>query len=293
MHFDPNSFPGNSLFWEILRTYFVWMDQPVRFILIGFILVTLYFCAKGNVKEKCFYGVYIIVLICICLNPWMARYLTDKWGFFERYFRFFWLIPVSMGYSYFLIRIYDKLGSKSRMVLYIAVAALFILSCRMLIQKTAFSDIYTGDIQPNKGMIPVDNIYKVEDDLIEASDIIEKDSGDSLALKKTLYDRVVFIEMRTYDPALIPMVNYGKFATYDATTAINNNDWYALMCIFYTGQETELDESVMNSELLTTAMNNLDCQYVMLYKNNQYYDIWTSSFPSIGDAGRYTILKIK
>lgn len=293
MHFDPSGFPGNSLFWEMLKTYYEWMNPTVVFMLIGFVLVLLYYCAKGTVKEKCFYGMYFIVLVFVCLNPWMARYLVDKWGFFERYFRFFWLIPVSMGYSYFIIKMYEKFGKKSRVVLYVTVAALFILSCGMLMFMTSFSDIYTGDVQPNTGMIPVDNIYKVEDDLIEATDIIEKDSGDKSALKKTLYDRAVFIEVRTYDPALIPVVNYGKFSTYDATTAIDNNDWFALMCIFYTGQETGLDASVMNSELLTTTMSNIDCQYVMLYKDNPYYDIWTSSFQSLGDAGRFTVLKIK
>ena len=293
MHFDPNGFPGNSLFWEMLKTYFEWMDQPVKIILIGFVLVMLYYCAKGSIKERCFYGIYFAVLVVICLNPWIARYLVDKWGFFTRYFRFFWLIPVSMGYSYFFVQMYKKCDEKKRVVLYVIIAVLFIYSCYLLMKETKFSDIYTGDTQPNTGMIPVDNIYKVEDDLIEASYIIEKDSGDSATLKKTLYDRAVYIEMRTYDPALIPIVNYGDFPKYDATTAINNNDWFALMCIFYTGQETGLDSSVMNSELLTTAMSNVDCQYVMLYKDNPYYDIWTSSFQSLGDAGRFTILKIK
>lgn len=292
MHFDPNSFPGNSLFWEILNTYILWMDKPVRYMLIGFILVMLYFCAKGTVKEKCFYGVYFLVLVVVCLNPWMARYLIDKWGFFERYFRFFWLIPVSMGYSYFLIKMYEKGSKKSRVAIYAVIAILFIYSCSMLVQKTKFVDIYTGD-ELNTGMVPVDNIYKVEDDVIEASDIIEKDSGDSTALKKTLYDRAVFIEMRTYDPALIPMVIYGDFPAYNATAAINEGNWYNLMCIFYSGNGAEVDESVMTSELLVNTMNNLDCQYVILYKDNPYYDIWTSSFQNLGDAGRFTILKIK
>ena len=292
MHFDYNQFPGNSLFWEILNTYIQWMDTPVRFMLIGFVLVMLYFCAKGTTKEKCFYGVYFVVLVVVCLNPWMARYLIDKWGFFERYFRFFWLRPVSMGYAYFLVKLYDKGNKKSRWALYVIVAMLFVFSCSMLVQKTKFVDIYTGD-EVNTGMIPVDNVYKVEDDLIEASDIIEKYSGNPSALKKTLYDREVFIEIRTYDPALVPAVIYGEFPAYNATAAINENNWYALMCIFYSGNGAEINEEAMNSELLVTTMNNLDCQYVMLYKDNPYYDIWTSSFQSIGDAGRFTVLKIK
>lgn len=292
MHFDPAQFPGSSLFWEILATYFLWMDKPVRYMLIGYVVIMLYFCSKGNKKEKYFYVLSFLVLVVICLNPWMCRYLIDKWNFFLRYFRFFWLIPVSMGYAYFLAKIYEKLGKKSRVAIYVVMAGLFVFSCVCVAKKTAFSDIYTGDVT-NTGMIVVDNIYKVEDDIIESCDIIEKDSGDSSALKKTLYDRVVYLEIRTYDPSLIPVVNYGAFSTYDAATAIDNNDWYAIMSIFYTGQETELDGSVMNSELLKKAMSNIDCDYVMLYKSNPYHDIWTESFTCLGDAGRYIILKVR
>lgn len=293
MHFDPNQFPGNSIFWQMLYVYWMSFTLETRLMLGGYIFVLLYIAARGSRKAKLFFVASFIIMLLICLNPWMCRYLVDKWGFFTRYFRFFWLIPVSMGYTYVAVELYDKYKSKSRVILCVTLAVLFAWSCVCVVKQTGFPDVYTGSI-PNTGMIPVSNIYKVEDEVVEATALIEADSGNPYVDKKTLYNRDVFIEMRTYDASLIPMFNYGMVSSdRNMETAIAESDYISMICIYFSGNTDGVTDSNVSSELLKTAMDNTDCQYVILPNDNYYMDYWKGAFTELGVAGRYTVFKVK
>jgi len=293
MHFDPNQFPGNSLFWQVLFTYWTNFTLEVKLVLCGYLFVLMYIAARGEKKAKVFFVTSFLVLIVTCLNPWMCRYLVDKWGFFERYFRFFWLIPVSMGYTYAAYQIYENGGKKTRGILAAIVGILFIWSCRCAIHQTSFYNVYTGAV-PNTGMIPVSNIYKVEDDVVEVTSMIEEDSGDPYIDKKTLYNHDVFIEIRTYDASLIPMFNYGMVSSdRNMETAIAESDYMAMISIYFSGNTDGVTDSNVSSELLKNAMDNTDCQYVILPNDNYYMEYWKGAFTELGVAGRYTVFKVK
>lgn len=293
MHFDPNQFPGNSLFWQILFTYWVNITIEVKLVLVGYVFVLMYIVARGGKKAKVFFAISFLTLVVTCLNPWMCRYLVDKWGFFERYFRFFWLIPVSMGYTYVAVKLYDKYKLKNRVILCVTLAVLFVWSCVCVVKQTGFPDVYTGSI-PNTGMIPVSNIYKVEDEVVEATALIEEDSGNPYVDKKTLYNRDVFIEMRTYDASLIPMFDYGLVSSdQNMEKAIAESDYTAMLCIYFSGNTDGVTDSNVSSELLKTAMDNTDCQYVILPNDNYYMEYWKGAFTELGVTGRYTVFKVK
>lgn len=293
MHFDPNLFPDNSIFWHMLYTYWTSFTLEVKLVLVGYIFVLLYITTRGERKAKLFFVVSFIVLLIVCLNPWMCRYLLDNWGFFERYFRFFWIIPVSMGYMYVAFRIYEKGSKKQRTILVSVFCVLFIWSSWNVVRQTGFSDVYTGAI-PNTGMIPVSNIYKVEDDIIDVTAMIEEDAGDPYVDKRTLYDHDVFIEMRTYDASLVPFVNYGMVPSdRNMEEAIANSDYMAMVSIYFTGNTDGVTETNVSAEMLKTAMDNTDCQYVILKNDNYYMDYWKEAFTSLGTAGRYTVFKVK
>lgn len=293
MHFDPSPFTGNSLFWQMLYVYWMSFTLETRVMLGGYIVVLLYISARGDKKAKMFFLCSFLVMLIVCLNPWMCRYLVDEWGFFARYFRFFWLIPVSMGYTYVAVKLYDKYKSKSRVILCVVLAFLFAWSCVCVVKQTGFPDVYTGSI-PNTGMIPVSNIYKVEDEVVEATALIEADSGNPYVDKKTLYNRDVFIEMRTYDASLIPMFNYGMVSSdRNMETAIAESDYISMICIYFSGNNDGVTDSNVSSELLKTAMDNTDCQYVILPNDNCYMEYWKGAFTELGVAGRYTVFKVK
>lgn len=298
MHFDPSPYTGTSLFWVILKVYWETFSPAVKVIVAGYLVVLLYILIRGDKKERIFFWGNILLLIVTCLNPWMARYLIDKWSFFARYFRLFWLIPVSMGYTYAGIRIYERVEDKGKLTktvrcaLGVLVAVLFIFSCQQVVGKTSFGDIYTGAV-PNTGMIMVSNVYKVEDDLIEVCNIIETDSGDPERVKMALYNRDVCLEIRTYDPAIIPLIKYGAPPAFDFATVMENHDLWGVICMFFSGQTEGVDASQMTPELLKEAMSYTECEYIILPNDNTYYDIWTQCYSTIGDAGRYTVLRVR
>ena len=293
MYFDHDQFPGNSLFWQVIFTYWTTFSLEVKVVLVVFVFVLLYICSKGNKKAKLFFVVGFFALIVVCINPWMCRYLTDNWKFAGRYFRNFWAFPVSMGYMYVALHIYERTGKKEKLALVIALLLLFGWSCRCLIKETGFGDVYTGDI-PNTGMIPVSNIYKVEDDIVEVTKLIEDDSGDPYVDKKTLYDHDVFIEIRTYDASVLPLINYGMVPSdKNMEESINNSDYLAIVSEYFSGNTDGVTETNVSADLLKTAMDNTDCQYVILRNDNYYFDYWKEAFTSLGSAGRYTVFKVK
>lgn len=293
MYFDHSLFPGNALFWQVIYTYWETFSLEVKVVLGGFVFVLMYIVARGSKKAKLFFVIGFFALVLVCINPWMCRYLTDKWVFGGRYFRNFWAFPVTMGYTYVAHKIYEKVGKNGKKVLGVLLVLLFAWSCRCLVKETGFSDIYTGAI-PNTGMIPVSNIYKVEDDIVDVTKIIEDDSGDPFVDKKTLYDHDVFIEIRTYDASLIPFVNYGKVeANKNMQECVNNSDYLGVISVYFTGNTDGVTETNVSAELLKNAMDNTDCQYVILKNDNYYMDYWKDAFTSLGSAGRYTVFKVK
>ena len=292
MYFDWKQFPGNSLFWQVLFTYWSTFSIEVKVVLGGYIFVLLYIVIRGDKKAKVFFISAFFVMVIICLNPWMCRLLSEHWDF-GRYFRYFWILPVSMEYSYVASILYEKSGLKGKVILYTCLFAIFGWSCKCLVKETGFSDVYTGAI-PNTGMIPVSNIYKVEDDIVEVTAMIEADSGDPYVDKKTLYNHDVFIEIRTYDASLVPFVNYGMVpADKNMEEAIAAGDNFAIVSIYFTGNTDGVTETNVSAELLKNAMDNTDCQYVILKNDNYYMDYWKEAFTSLGSAGRYTVFKVK
>lgn len=293
MHFDPAPFSGNSLFWQILYVYWMSFSLETRVTLGGYIFVLLFIATRGDKKAKMFFVASFLSLIFVCLNPWMCRYLVDNWDFFGRYFRFFWIISVSMAYTYVFFVLYENYSKKGRIVLCITLVLLFCLSCKCLIKQTAFADVYTGSI-PNTGMIPVSNIYKVEDDVVEIASFIEEDSGYSVKEKKTLYNRDVFIEMRAYDASIVPLINHGMISsTNNMEEVLNESNYLGVISIYFSGNADGVTDSNVSSELLKTAMDNTDCQYVILPNDNCYMDYWKGAFTELGVAGRYTVFKVK
>lgn len=293
MYFNPDDFPGNALFWQVVYTYWTTFSVEVKVALGGYIFVLLYIVSRGDKKARLFFVISLFALIVVCLNPWMCSYLTYKWRYNGRYFRNFWVIPVSMGYAYVVLDLYEKYKKKGRIVLSIIVAFLFCWGCRCYVKETGFGDVYTGAI-PNTGMIPVSNIYKVEDDIVEVTAMIEEDSGDPYVDKVTLYDHDVFIEMRTYDASLVPLVNYGMVqSNRNMEEATANSDYMAIVSIYFSGNTDGVTESNVSAELLKNAMDNTICQYVILKNDNYYMDYWKEAFTSLGTAGRYTVFKVK
>ena len=233
----------------------------------------------------------LVVLAVTCLNPWMTRFLVDHWRFHERHFRLFWLIPVPMGYAYIAVKIYNAVNKKYRLILYLAVAALTIFSSYQVYKGTKSPDIYTGD-EENKGMTMVDNIYKVEDDIVEASDIIDKDSNTPDKEKIVLYNTDILLEIRVYDASIRIASYYAKVDNHSLDDALAAEDWVTAESLLYNGDAEGNAAENVNADMIRNIMNNIECEYIILPKVNPFYSSWKGAYPSIGETKNYSILKV-
>ena len=291
MHFDPNQYPGTEYLWYSLVIFWSSFSPATRALLGGYLILLIYIMVNGSKKEKFFYVVSLLVLIVTCLNPWMTRYLVDHWRFHERHFRLFWLIPVPMGFSYICMEIYDKIEEKYRKLLYIGVAVLMIFSCYQVYVGTKSPDIYTGG-EENKGMPLVDNIYKVEDDIVETSRLIEEDSGTPDEVKMALFNTDALLELRVYDASILETTYYGSVEDHSLDNAVANEDWVSAASLIFNGDAEGAAAENLNGEYIKAVLSHIECDYVILPKVNPFYDSWLEAYPSIGEAGRYNVLKV-
>ena len=293
MHFDPNEHSGTEYFWTAMKLYLTTFNPVIIVMLIGYIGLLVYFAVKGDKKERTFYLVSLGVFLVVCYNPWVAWILVDKFGFATRYFRLFWIIPLAMGYSYFGIKLYDKIKSEKKTVVAIVLTfGLLAFSYQQVYVKSKFPDIYTGATE-NNGLVPIPNIYRVEEDTMEACRIIEEDSGDPQAVKMAVYNRDVFIEIRTYDAAILPMFPYAVINPVNLKDAVEQENWNAALGDLFAVKFGGTKKSYVTSDRIYKIAMNSDCEYIILPKDHKLYKKFTKKLPIIGEAGRYTVLKTK
>ncbi|MCR5214560.1 MAG: hypothetical protein K6E10_09090 [Eubacterium sp.] len=292
MHFDPNQYPGNEYFWYSLYIYWRSFSPSIKLLLGGYLIILLYIMVNGSKKERLFYIISFLVLLLTCLNPWMCRYLVDHWRFHGRHFRLFWLIPLPMGYAYMATKIYSALKKKARSLVYIGVAGLVVFSGYRVYEGTKHPDLYTGE-EVNTGMIPMDNIYKVEDDILEISRLINEDSGNPNEEKMALFNSQVLIELRVYDASILGCPYHTKCNDLDLQTAIDSGNWVVVESLIFNGDAEGPAVEKVDAEFIKKVMSNIECQYVILPKKNPFRDAWVEAFTSLGETEKYIVLKVK
>ena len=293
MHFNIGEHSGTDYFWTAMKLYIKTFTPAIKVLLIGYVLLLIYYLIRGNKKERLFFCASLGVLVIVCLNPWMAWLLVDKFGFDTRYFRLFWVIPVTMGYTCFAIKLYDRFKSKTKKILcYILVVLLLGFSYFQVYAKSKSKDIYTGAVE-NTGLVPIPNIYRVEDDVIEACNIIEADAGDINALKKVLYNKDVYLEIRTYDASMIPMFPYAQINVVNFEQALNEENWKGALGDLLKGKLGGSSGKLILSDTVREVCVNSGCEYIILPKKHKWHKQFCSKMTVLGESGRYTIIKVE
>ena len=114
-----------------------------------------------------------IVLFCslTVMNPFLVRYLIPKFGMTTVYYRFFWILPITFGAAYFLVRV---TGSVRRKIFQAVI-------CALLIAGMAFAMPLNPGI-PNV-RIPT-NVYKVDGAVPVLCEAVHKDFEQTGAYQK-------------------------------------------------------------------------------------------------------------
>lgn len=289
MHFPPSEHPGNEYFWHTLRVYLNTFSPAVKIILAGYVLLLILVLIRGGAKERLFYVGITVLLIPVALNPWAAWYLVEHFNFSERYFRLFWMIPVVMLYAHAGILLYQKLPKPGKAVLWVLLGGLSLLGLLTVRSKSVGLYHGTGEQKP---LEIVDNIYKAEDDVVQACDIINSDSDPS-TMRYVIYDSKFYIEARAYCGSIVAiLVPFFTYDWKDLDTAIEEGQWRSALRSIYTGREGACALHPLNGETLRMVADRANCDYVVLEKTNPHYALWVENYPVIGITERYIVLKI-
>lgn len=150
-------------------------------------LIWIYVFQKRTAARVFWY--YTILLGLTIYNPLVIHFVVPKFLDAELYYRFFWVLPVTVGVAYFF--------------------AQWVADCKMAWMKCMVTGLFlalivttssvNGNVVYNLHM--PENVYKVPDGVLYACDIIHRDydgEGEPRAVFSDEYE----IYVRQYDPSI-------------------------------------------------------------------------------------------
>ena len=167
---------------------------------------------KNNRIILCF-GVYSLIIIFINLNPVFAK-VSEKIIGEAVYWRVWWLIPISLGVSYFLTILITKGKNKTEEVVLTVLAIMIIM--------VAGTNIYE-----NKDLKKVNNYSKLPDEFV---DVIEFLSREDNSYKKLAGPHEFSIYTRVLDGNIILAEgrHFNGIPKNSIITYINNLDYESI-----------------------------------------------------------------
>lgn len=175
---------GLSFFYKCFQGY--WGDM--LYLILYLVSLFLLCRKKSPIMRQIFLWPFIITLLTI-FNPFLMDFVLSKLNWRDRYYRFYWIIPVEILCAYMLAVIVAKQKEKENKILVLFLALCIVYLCG----STAI------EVKPSE------NIYKIDNYVIEVSDLIQEDTNKENPI--VLYDRELYYKIRQYDPSVIAAVN--------------------------------------------------------------------------------------
>lgn len=152
------------------------------------ILVILYFQKNENLKSAFVYPA--IFAVFTIFNPYIMLPIIQSIGLTSRVRRLFWLLPVNLLIAYaFTVLLLSQKRKLQRVVVFLVLTA-FICLCG----ENMFSH-----------MTKSENIYKVSNETLAISELLEEDA-DSSDEKNCLYTDLELLELREYDASICNLI---------------------------------------------------------------------------------------
>lgn len=135
----------------------------------------------------------IIITLLTVLNPIIMYWIVLKMSWSDRYYRFYWLIPVAFILACSITDILSKLrnGWEKLACSVLVVLILFVLGVRFPVDSKA------------------ENIYKISNEVIEISELIHEDSPEN-QMPLALYDLSLVPVIRQYDASIRSAMDRGE-----------------------------------------------------------------------------------
>lgn len=243
------------------------------------IYIALIFCLLFSKKNELkMISIYTVFLFLTIFNPVLVKYVYSKFQLDDVYYRFFWLLPVSILLGYGCIRCIE-LGSSTlkRILLSLGIICMILfIGSPVKYFSSAFK-------------IP-DNLYKVPDEVLAVSGYIHQDSSEENPCAAVAPDLIM--TLRQYDASIQLTLYRDIVLGWQGASNFHNNSenpWYqkqaAIMNVIYSGD-------ISNPDAFMQAISDTSTEY-LVYSNS--IDIGTflseHQFTFVGQTEHYNIYR--
>lgn len=187
---------------KCLKEY--WAGCPF---LLYFFIGLIWTGIRKKEKESRVFWFYTIFLGLTIYNPLIIHFVVPRFMEAELYYRFFWVLPVTVGVAYFFTVWVADCGKSWKKC----------LVCVGLLVLIVTTSSVNGNVVYNLHL--PENLYKVPDQVLYACDIIHRDydgEGEPRAVFTDEYE----IYVRQYDPSIQLTIDRNTRLYYNGYTVV-------------------------------------------------------------------------
>lgn len=266
---------GLRYVWETLKVY--WGTSIPFF--VYFLMGLVWTAVDRKQKEARIFWYYTIVLGLTVYNPFLVRRLVPKLIEDTVYYRFFWVLPVTIAVAYYMTRLVFRRPGRWRKL---AVAAVLLV---LIGATTSANDTVLGHLQ-----LP-SNLYKVPDEVVQACALIHEDfEGEEEPKAVFTFDLEVYV--RQYDASIRLSIDRETRLYYNGSQTVGNPE----SSKSYKRKKRILD--VINSaeevpvKQFQRAMHQTRTRYLVIPAEYSCHDyLKEAGCEAFGEAGDYIVYR--
>ncbi len=212
------------------------------------VMFALFYLWKKKDRQVNAYLVYPgAVLILLMLNPFLEYVLVERFGLDDRIHRFYWIIPITFVLAFACLELIRKTKARAGFLL------CFILAVWVIMGRNIYDEEHYA----------TENIYKVEDDVIELSQVMH-DVTEAETFRVYFNEVHINYTIRQYDPSFLLIGNARSLDEYMTnldlealSTTADASPLYVLSGYFYGRYAIDLT-------LVQNAVNAYGIEYLIL-----------------------------
>lgn len=246
-----------------------------------YLAAVLFILIAGTKKARQIFLIPLGVQLLTIYNPLFIGILVQRFGFGNRYLRFFWMIPFFLTVAYAATYIIMRFSRKSFRIIAFFVS----LTVICLVGKPVFGE---SDLTRYR---KVENEYFTFDDVVQLKEILH---GEGIEFPRVVFDGWLMCNYRTYDPAVrgdMSRMSYQKMGRMDSEEfqsdpKINQTakDLYGV-CYY---QDTSIP--VENFKKAVTSRN---INYIVVFRNSSLSEYMkTAGMTMLGGSANYEVWRL-
>lgn len=249
---------GMSFVTTVLYTYF----SNNTLYLVLFAISLIFLLVSKRRKDFIYFPLSLLFLVLTIFNPFVVNILFKFFNFNLEYYRFFWLVPVTMIIAVVLTNLLLKASRFWQSGILLVLGLLFVFAGNPLMNESTFRN-------------PPENLEKVPDELIQIIDSIKADSV--LDSPTVIFSADYNLLARQYDASIILPIERNRMLYYNGSKSVGqyeNDPYYllqkGLMDVVYRGDAS----SPANFE---AALQQTGTNYIVFSANLDFGDYFTRS----------------